>query len=46
MAQEELLEKTGTHRVDPEVEMASVTSQLSDIAANNIVKNHMIASIV
>ncbi|MGB3918581.1 DUF697 domain-containing protein [Thiothrix litoralis] len=45
MAQEELLEKTGTHRVDPEVEMASVTSQLSDIAANNIVKNHMIASI-
>jgi uncharacterized protein (DUF697 family) len=45
MAQDEVVENPVKQGVTPETEMASVTSESHDLSANNIVKNHIIASI-
>lgn len=44
MAEESVVEPAGERRVDPEVEMAAVSCEVRDTEANNIVKNHIIAS--
>lgn len=45
MVEEELVERTVTQTLDPVTQMASVSAETQEIAANNIVKNHIIASI-
>lgn len=45
MALEEVIEPADKPGVDPATKIDSVTSETMDIAANNIVKNHIIASI-
>ncbi|MEZ5452434.1 MAG: DUF697 domain-containing protein [Thiothrix sp.] len=44
MAEEIVVEPATERQVDPEVEMAAVNTEVCDIEANNIVKNHIIAS--
>lgn len=45
MEQEVAVESPESRNVDPATEMAAVASEALNIAANNIVKNHIIASI-
>ncbi|WMP19404.1 YcjF family protein [Thiothrix lacustris] len=45
MAQEEVIKNSQGSQLDPETEMAAIVSESRDIAANNTVKNHIIASI-
>lgn len=44
MSEEIVVEPATERQVDPEVEMAAVNTEVFDIEANNIVKNHIIAS--
>lgn len=40
-----VVEKAENHKPDPETEISALSGEMHDIAANNIVKNHVIASI-
>lgn len=45
MTDDVTVEQPGVRNIDPKVAMAAVSSEAHDLAANNIVKNHVIASL-
>ncbi len=45
MTEDITVEQPGVRNIDPEVAIAAISSEAHDLAANNIVKNHIIASI-